>query len=113
MAALNLKNNVQVLVENCVFQDNEICFRVRGGGGEYGGALVTIENCAVYNSQVAVRAESGIRNLKITRLGIGPGVQKKLVSAGGGAGPGYANVGEFQPPAIEQALSAGLATRDP
>jgi len=113
MAALNLKNHVQVRVENCVFQDNEICFRVRGGEGEYGGALVAIENCAVYDSQVAVRAESGIRNLNIKRLGIGLGVQKKLVSAGGGAGAGYANVGEFQPPPIEQALAAGLVPRDP
>ena len=38
MAALNLKNHVQVLVERCLFRDNEICFRVRGGSGEYGGA---------------------------------------------------------------------------
>ena len=113
MAALNLKNHVQVRVENCVFADNEICFRVRGGGGELGGALVTIENCAVYDSQVAVRAESGIRDLKIRRLGIGAGVQKKLVAAGGGAGPGYVKAGEFQPPAIEQALTEGLAPLDP
>jgi hypothetical protein len=111
MAALNLKNNVQVHVENCVFQDNEICFRVRGGDGEYGGALVTIENCAVYDSQVAVRAESGIRDLKILRLGIGPGVPKKLVSAGGGAGPGYVNLGEFTPPPIQQALTQGFVPR--
>ena len=109
MAALNLKNHVQVRVENCVFEDNEICFRLRGGEGEYGGALVTIENCAVYNSQVAVRAESGIRDLKIRRLGIGGGVQMKLVSAGGGAGPGYEYVDEFRPPPLEQALANGLA----
>jgi hypothetical protein len=109
MAALNLKNHVQARVENCVFDDNEICFRVRGGEGEYGGALVTIKNCAVYDSQVAVRAESGIRDLKIHRLGIGGGVQKKLVAAGGGAGPGYKYDDEFQPPPLEQALANGLA----
>jgi hypothetical protein len=109
MAALNLKNHVQVRVENCLFQDNEICFRVRGGDGGLGGALVAIENCAVYDSLVAVRAESGIRDLKIRRLGIGANVGQKLVSAGGGAGPGYENVGEFQPPPIEQAMKNGLA----
>lgn len=108
MAALNLKNHVQVQVENCLFQDNEICFRVRGGDGEYGGALVAIENCAVYDSQVAVRAESGIRDLKIRRLGIGPNVREKLVTAGGGPGPGYESVGEFVPPPIEQAKANGL-----
>lgn len=112
MAALNLKNHVQVQVESCLFQDNEICFRVRGGDGEYGGALVTIEHCAVDGSQVAIRAESGIRNLKVLRLGIGARVGQKLVLAGGGAGPGYENIDEYQPPPIEQALKHGLEPRD-
>lgn len=109
LAALNLKNHVQVRVENCVFQDNEICFRVRGGEGEYGGALVTIERCAVYDSQVAVRAENAIRDLAIRQLGIGENVRQKMVSAGGGAGPGFENVGEFRSPAIEQVLKNGVA----
>jgi hypothetical protein len=60
MAALNLKNHVEARVENCLFRDNEIAFRVRGGTGEYGGAQVAIENCAVYDSQVAIRAEDGL-----------------------------------------------------
>jgi hypothetical protein len=108
MAALNLKNHVQVQVADCLFRDNEIAFRVRGGGGEYGGALVTIDDCAVYDSQVAIRAEDGIRDLKIRRLGIGPGVGKTLVSAGGGAGAGYENVGEYEPPPFDQVLRTGL-----
>jgi hypothetical protein len=108
MAALNLKNHIQARVENCLFRDNEICFRVRGGTGEYGGALVTIENCAVYQSQVAVRAEDQIRDLKIRGLGIGQGVEKNLDSAGGGAGPGYENTGEFKPTSFEKALWTGL-----
>jgi len=112
MAALNLKNHVEAQVENCVFQNNEICFRVRGGEGEYGGALVTIRNCAVYDSAVAVRAESDIRDLSIRRLGIGANVRQRLVSAGGGAGQGYENMGEFEPPPIERALKYGLAPRD-
>jgi hypothetical protein len=108
MAALNLKNHVEAKIENCVLRDNEICFRVRGGSGEYGGALVRIENCAVYESQVAVRAEDGIRDLVIHRLGLGPGVGRRLVSAGGGAGPGFEDRGEFRPPRFEEALKAGL-----
>ncbi len=112
MAALNLKNHVQVRVENCLFQNNEICFRVRGGEGDYGGALVMIRNCAAYDSEVAVRAESEIRDLSIRQLGIGANVRQKLVSAGGGAGRGFVNVDEFQPPPIEQALKNGLAPRD-
>jgi hypothetical protein len=108
LAALNLKNHVQATVSNCVFRDNEICFRVRGGTGEYGGAHVTIENCAVYDSQVAVRAEDKIENLKINRLGIGEGIQRKLHAVGGGTGAGYENAGEFKPPALEMVLKQGL-----
>ena len=73
---------------------------------------MTIRNCAVYDSEVAVRAESDIRSLSIQRLGIGEKVRQKLVSAEGGAGKGYENVGEFQPPPIEQALKKGLAPHD-
>jgi len=107
MAALNLKSHVDARVENCLFRDNEICFRVRGGTGEYGGAVVTIENCAVYNSQVAIRAEDGIL-LKVNRLGLGDGIAKRLVSAGDGTGPGSENTGEFTPLPFVQAVRDGL-----
>jgi hypothetical protein len=108
MAALNLKNHVEARVENCLFRDNEICFRVRGGAGQYGAALVTIEHCAVYQSQVAVRAEDGIRDLKINRLGLGEGVGKRITAAGGGTGPGFEDRNEFRAPAFEAALQVGL-----
>jgi hypothetical protein len=110
LAALNLKNHVQATVTNCVFRDNEICFRVRGGTGDYGGAHVMIENCAVYDSQVAVRAEDKIENLKINRLGIGEGIQRKLHVVGA-TGAGYENAGEFQPPAYETVLKQGLPAK--
>lgn len=108
MAALNLKNHVEARVENCLFRDNEICLRVRGGTGQYGGALVAIENCAVYQSQVAVRAEDGVRDLKIRRLGLGDGVARRLTVAGGGTGPGFEDSAEFRPPAFETARQGGL-----
>jgi hypothetical protein len=108
LAALNLKNNVAVTVERCLLYDNEIALRLRGGEGEYGGALVTIFDCAVYDSAVAIRAEDRIRDLKIQRLGIGAGVKSKLISSGGGAGPGYENTGEFQPPPLEEAIRNGI-----
>jgi hypothetical protein len=108
LAALNLKNNVAATVEHCLMCDNEIAFRLRGGEGEYGGALVTITDCAIYGSAVAVRAEDKIRDLKIHRLGIGAGVKAKLVAAGGGTGPGYEYGGEFEPPPLEQAIRSGF-----
>jgi len=109
MAALNLKNHVEAVVQNCVLRDNENCFRVRGGKGEFGGAHVSIDNCAVYDSYVAVRAEDGIENLKIRRLGIGSGIARKLRRAGGGPGPGYENVGEYSAPPYEMVLESGLS----
>jgi hypothetical protein len=109
LAALNLKNHVDVKVENCLFRDNEICLRLRGGEGDYGGALVSIERCAVYDSGVAVRVEDKIRDLKIRNLGIGGGIEKKLVSAGGGAGLGFENTGEFRPPAFDDVKARGVS----
>jgi hypothetical protein len=107
MAALNLKNHVEARVENCLFRDNEICFRVRGGTGDYGGAIVTIDNCVVYESQVAIRAEDGV-DLTVGRLGIGPGIGKKLVNAGGGAKAGSTLGEEFTPPDFGEAAKTGL-----
>ena len=46
-SALNLKENVYVKVENCLFRDNEIAVRVRGQT-KRGGAEVAIKNCAIY-----------------------------------------------------------------
>jgi hypothetical protein len=111
MAALNLKNHVSAEVDNCLFRDNEICFRVRGGAGDYGGALVNIANCAVYDSQLAVRIEDKIDNLKIKGLGIGANVKRKLHAVSGGAGPGYEYAGEFAAPPFEAALKKGLGDR--
>ncbi|MCE9526748.1 MAG: right-handed parallel beta-helix repeat-containing protein [Planctomycetales bacterium] len=108
LAALNLKNHVQVKVENCLFRDNEICLRLRGGEGDYGGALVRVERCAVYESAVALRIEDKIRDLKIHGLGIGGGIGKKVVYAGGGAGTGFAMSGDFDPPTFEEAKKSGL-----
>jgi hypothetical protein len=107
MAALNLKNHVAARVENCLFRDNEIAFRVRGGRGEYGGAQVSIENSAVYDTQVAIRAEDGVE-LSVKRLGIGDGVKRNVALAGGGAASDLRTLDTFQPPKFKDALAAGL-----
>jgi hypothetical protein len=108
VAALNLKENVHARIENCLFRDNEIAFRLRGPGSR-GGALVEIKNCAVYDGKVGVRIEDKIRDLKIDGLGFGPGVQRKYHAVSGGAGPGYQNVGERPAPAFEQLLKQGFS----
>ena len=100
-SALNLKNHVAVEVEQCLFHNNEICFRVRGGLGEYGGSNVKIRDCRIYDSGLAVRAEDGVENLKISKLGIGQGVKRPFHHVGG-LGPGFENVGQYTPPPLPE-----------
>ena len=109
LAALNIKNHVHVEVENCVCVDNEICLRLRGGEGEFGGAEVSVEHCYFYDSAVAFRIENEIRDLKIRNCGFGEGVTKKTQMAGGGAGSGFAMNGDFQAPPISQILKRDAA----
>jgi hypothetical protein len=109
-AALNLKENVHAKVENCVFRDNEIALRLRGPG-KNGGALVEVTDCAIYDAAVGVRAEDQIRDLKITRLGFGPGVTRKYHLVGGRTLPGYENQGEHEAPPPQQLLEKGFPPR--
>jgi hypothetical protein len=111
MAALNLKNHVQARVVDCLFRDNEICLRIRGGQGEYGGAQVTIENCAVYDSLVGLRIESDPENLKIHRLGIGHGIQRTLRFAGRASASVDTEIAFDTPPPFEVVRKNGLARR--
>ena len=107
MAALNLKENIQATVENCLFRDNQVCFRLRGPGSRK-GALVQVNNCAIYDTAVGVRMEDRLRNLHIKRLGFGKGVIREFHPVGGGPFPGFENTGQFQAPAFEQLQKQGV-----
>lgn len=108
MAALNLKENVLCKIDNCVFRDNEIAFRVRGPG-KRGGAHVEIKNCAVYDTAVGVRVEDKAENLKIDRLGFGKGVIRKMHIIQNSTGKGYENQGEFAAPEFDVVLKNGVS----
>ncbi len=106
-AALNLKNRVEVDVIGCVLADNDICFRLRGTTGKHDGALVTIRDCAVYRSKIAVRMEDAIEDLKIFNLGIGEGIVRKYTVAAGKPRR-LVNQGEFTPPAYQDTVDRGV-----
>ena len=106
MAAINLKENVQATVENCLFRDNEVCFRLRGPTGR-GDALVTVNNCTVFDSKVAVRMENKIRDLTIRNLAFGDGVERKYHMVGRGPFPGYDNQGESKAESFDSILKNG------
>lgn len=112
-AALNLKNHVDVTVENCVLTDNDYCFRLRGPGGNtdrpLGGARVRIADCAIYRSKVGVRMEDAIADLRIAGLAFGEGIGRKYE---GQPGPGYENRERAAPP-YETAVQSGMAASVP
>ncbi|MCD6365470.1 MAG: right-handed parallel beta-helix repeat-containing protein, partial [Planctomycetes bacterium] len=108
-AALNLKHHIAATVENCVLRDNVYCFRLRGPttgwSKKWGGAVVKISDCAVYNSRIVARMENNIPNLKIRNLLFGEGITTKYT---GRPGPGYENTGSGPAPPYEQAIALGL-----
>jgi hypothetical protein len=81
-AALNLKDNVQVLVENCVFYGNHVALRLRGPGSR-GGAEVTVRDCHFYDCAIAIRLEDRLERLEIINPRFGPGVQRRYQQVGG------------------------------
>jgi len=107
MAAINLKENVHANVENCLFRDNEVCFRLRGPTGR-GDARVTVSNCAIFDTKVGVRMEDKIRDLKIRNLAFGTDVERKYHKVGRGPFPGYTNLGESKAKPFELILKSGF-----
>ncbi len=105
-AALNLKENVDAEVSNCVFNENEIALRVRGPGGR-GGAHVVIKDCAIYGAGTGIRAEDQVEVLKIERLGFGPGVGERIRFVNGRSATGFENVGEHEAPPFDAVMKAG------
>ena len=103
-AALNLKEHIDATITNCVFDDNEIAIRARGPGGR-GDARVTVEDCAIYNTQTGVRAEDKIEDLKLHRIAWGDGVQEKIAFHGGKNPPGVESTGESKTPTVDKLIT--------
>ena len=104
---LNIKENVDAEITHCVFADNEVTFRVRGPG-KRGGAHVVINDCAVYDTKLAVRAEDMIETLKINGLAFGKGVVERIHFHNGKATVGYESTGEHDAPDMESLLKTGF-----
>lgn len=104
---LNIKENVDAEITNCVLADNEVAFRVRGPG-KRGGAHVVIRDCAVYETGVAVRAEDKIEVLKIDGLGFGKGVKSRIEFHNGKATAGFESKSEHDAPPMETLLKQGF-----
>lgn len=103
-AALNIKENVRVSIENCVFRDNNVCFRLRGSRRN---AEVSVKDCAVYDSNVAFRIEDGIQGILIQRLALGEGIGE-LFTFAEASRDSFINLDQQAAPPFEESVRDGL-----
>jgi len=96
-AALNLKEKVQAVVDECVFVENDIAFRCRGTRGS---AWVTARNCTIYHTDRVWRLEDRVRNVRIFHLAYGPHIAQRFQKAAGGAGEGFLEAGTRAAPPL-------------
>jgi hypothetical protein len=112
MAAFNIKEHVDVLMDGVTVHDSEIAFRLRGGpANPRGGAHVTIMNAVVYDTDTAFRYEQDIERLAVWNSTIGSGVARPFRAASShGEGLDVRNVlvlGSLPPEAAHQS-NAGV-----
>jgi len=75
MAAFNLKENIDAVVDGVTVWDSEIGFRVRGPSERQpAGAVVRIQNVVVHSTMTAFRYEDDVQNLRIWNATVGSGV---------------------------------------
>lgn len=85
MAAFNLKEQVDVVVERVTVRDSEIGFRVRGPGAN-GGAWVRVQNAVLHDVTTGVRYEDDIESLEVVHTTFGAGVSQAFDDANSGRG---------------------------
>ncbi len=75
MAALNLKENIDVLLDRVTLWDNEIALRLRGPtSSRPAGAWVRAQNVVIFDVDTAVRYEDDIENLRLYHVTLGADV---------------------------------------
>nr|AFB69895.1 putative secreted sugar hydrolase [uncultured bacterium] len=79
MAAFNIKEHVDAVIDRVTVHDSEIAFRLRGAPS--GGAWVALKNAVVYDVATAIRYEDDIQNLRIWNSTIGNGVGRVFQAA--------------------------------
>jgi hypothetical protein len=75
MAAFNLKENIDAVLDGVTVRDSEIAFRLRNP------SLVTVQNAVVYDVTTAVRYEDNISNLKIWNSTFGGSIERVFQAA--------------------------------
>ncbi|HTL51459.1 MAG TPA: right-handed parallel beta-helix repeat-containing protein [Planctomycetota bacterium] len=102
-AALNIKENVDCKIENCVFYDNGLSLRLRGPG-TFGGSLVQATTCYFYDNDTAIRYEDKIQKLVLTGMAFSANV-KTHYSPDSTAAADLQIRGDCTAPAFEQMVT--------
>lgn len=85
MAAFNLKEHINAVLDRVTVYDSEIAFRLRGAGANATGADVLVQNAVVHTSATAFRYEDNVQNLRIWNVTIGGGVARPFRAASSSA----------------------------
>jgi len=96
-AAMNFKEKIQAVVDNCVFVENDIAFRCRGTRGS---AWATLRNVTVYDTTRVFRLEHQVQNIRVFHIAYGEGIGERVTEASGGAGEGCLFDGERKAPPL-------------
>jgi hypothetical protein len=82
MAAFNLKENIDAVLDGVTVHDSEIAFRLRGPSALRGpGAQVRIQNAVVHHVGVAFRYEDDVQPVRIWNTTVGAAVTRAFRGA--------------------------------
>jgi hypothetical protein len=79
LAAFNLKEHVEALVDGVTVHSSQIAFRLRGPADR--GAWVTVKNAVIYDVMTAFRYEEDIDKLRIWHVTLGSNVSRMFEAA--------------------------------
>lgn len=85
MAAFNLKEHIDAVIDRVTVFDSEIAFRLRGPGSNPVGAEVRVQNAVVYTTATAFRYEDNIQNLRLWNVTVGRDVSRAFQAASSSA----------------------------
>ncbi|MFN8060139.1 MAG: choice-of-anchor Q domain-containing protein [Vicinamibacterales bacterium] len=81
MAAFNLKEGVNAVLDRVTVWNSEIAFRLRGPGAGAIGAWVRVQNAVTHDVAFGVRYEDNIESVKIYNSTFGAGVGRAFLAA--------------------------------
>jgi hypothetical protein len=111
MAAFNLKEQIDAVVDGVTVWDSEIAFRVRGITSAAPGAWAVVQNAVVHDVTTAVRFEDDLENFRFWNATLGANVTRAFQAAASSATLDVRNIallGATKPPQASDASNLAL-----